>query len=133
MKVRYQYKNLSEKEQEIFEQYFSTKTKSFDALLSRFDEDTVNLDLRVEKFDKHDAFEVEMTLDMPMRKLQAKETSHAITKAVDLSKDRLLIQIKKALSEVRDEQINIRRHSSLRKQVSESVTEEALIQEFLEV
>lgn len=134
MKVRYQYKNLSEKEQALFEEYISSKISAIEALLTHFAEDAVMLESRVEKFDKHDAFEVELILKMPMKSIQACETSHTITKAVDLSKDRLIVQIKKILSSLRKEQLNARRHSSIRRPAVHEATDiEAVItKEFLE-
>ncbi len=105
MKVRTQFKNMTDKEQALFSDYLEKKTDQIESLLTNFPEDTVMLETRVEKFEKHDAFDVEITLHMPSKTVQAKEASHAITKAVDLSKDRLIAQIKKTL--------DTRKHSSI--------------------
>jgi ribosome-associated translation inhibitor RaiA len=115
MKVRYQYKNLSAKEQALFEEYLDSKMEQIDPLLSHFAEDAVMLESRADKFEKHDAYEVELVLKLPTKSLKSKETSHAITKAIDLSKDRLVAQLKKMQGLLRKEQLMTRRHSSIRK------------------
>ncbi len=52
----------------------------------------------------------------------ANEESHNITKAVDLSKDRLLIQLKKYLSQLRNE----RSHSSIKEKEAPIHIEETI-------
>jgi len=132
MKVTYTYKNLSTQEQEIFDNYIPTKLKQVEALLTHFAADAVLLDCAIEKFEKHDAYEVEMVIKMPMKTMKAKETSHMITKAIDLSKDRTVAQIKKFQSTLKKDQLQARRHASIRKPaIHEATTEEASVKEFL--
>lgn len=123
MKVTRTYKNISSHEQEIFDGYIPKKLKQIEALFTNFADDAVLLDCTIEKFEKHDAYEVEMIVKMPMRTIKSKETSHAITKAIDLSKDRTIVQIKKFQSTLKKDQMNTRRHASIRKP---SVHEEVL-------
>jgi ribosome-associated translation inhibitor RaiA len=130
MKVQVQYKNLSKSEQEIFDAYFTSKLKSIEALLTHFQDDAVILDCKIEKYFKHDAYDVEYTLKLPMKTIKAKEASHNITKAVDQSKDRLLVQLKKLQSQLQKETVKARKHASLRKpQIHEK--KEAAVEEFL--
>ena len=63
-----------------------------------------------EKYEKHDAYEVEFCLNLPAKSLVAKEASHMITKAIDLSKDRLISQLKKHMARLRKD----REHKSIR-------------------
>ena len=134
MKVKHQYKNMSELEQELFDEYIPKKLKQIEGLLTRFAEDSVTLDTRIEKFEKHDAYEVEFVLKLPMKTLKAKETSHTITKAVDFSKDRIIVQIKKFQSTIRTEQLTARRHASIRKPAvhEKVIAEDIHTKEFLE-
>lgn len=134
MKVTNTYKNLSPQEQEIFDNYMPDKLKRIENLLKKFEEDAVLLDTTIEKFDKHDAYEVELVLKIPMKTFKAKETSHTILKAVDLSKDRLIVQIKKLMDTIQKEQLQSRRHASLRRpQVHEEVAVEDIhTKQFLE-
>jgi ribosome-associated translation inhibitor RaiA len=115
MQVKYQYKNLSGSEQGLFDDYMPKKLPQIESLLTKYAEDAAMLDIRIEKFDKHDAYEVELVLKLPMKTLKAKETSHNITKAVDFSKDRLIAQIKKFQGTMKKEQLMARRHASIRK------------------
>jgi len=97
-----------------------------------FADDAVLLDCTIEKFDKHDAYEIEMVLKMPMKTMKAKETSHTIIKATDLSKDRIVAQIKKFQSTLRNDQLQARRHASIRRPaIHEATVEEASVKEFL--
>lgn len=121
MKVRTQFKNTTAKEQELFLGYLEPKLEQISALLTHFPDDAVTFDARVDKFDKHDAFEVEFSLKMPSKTFQAKEASHAITKAIDLSKDRLISQIKKTLE--------VRKHSSIKRRPTKEPVNEFIFSE----
>lgn len=79
-------------------------------MLTKFAEDARILNVSIEKFDKHQAFEVEFCLKLPKKALVSKEASHEINKAVDLSKDRLVVQIKKHMALLRKD----RAHKSIR-------------------
>ena len=122
MRITRSYKNISPMEQELFDNYFESKLKQLEALLSKYPDDAVTLDVKLEKFNKHDAYDVEFVLTLPMHKIKANEASHAITKAVDLAKDRLVTQLKKQKDQKKNEQLYARRHSSIRKpEVHENV------------
>lgn len=95
MEVTFFQKNLNKKEESAFVEYVNQKLPSIEHLLTRFAKDAYLLKVSIEKFDKHDAYEVEFCLVLPIKSLIATEASHQISKAVDLSKDRLIAQIKK--------------------------------------
>ena len=133
MKVKTTYKNLSPQEQEIFDNYLPKKLEQIESLLTHFADDAVVFDCTIEKFDKHDAYEVEMVIKMPMKTIKARETSHTITKAIDLSKDRVIAQIKKFQKTLRQDQLQARRHASIRRPaIHEATTEDIGVKEFLE-
>jgi ribosome-associated translation inhibitor RaiA len=110
MEITFFQKNLNKKEEGVFVEYVNQKVPAIEQLLTNFSQDATLLKVSIEKFDKHDAFQVELCLKMPTKSLVAAEASHQISKAVDLSKDRLLSQIKKQLAGLR----NDRAHSSIR-------------------
>jgi ribosome-associated translation inhibitor RaiA len=112
MGITFQQKNVPKKEFTAFVDYFNEKRKSIEALLTKFSHDSVILKSTIEKFEKHDAYEVELCLVLPTKTIVAKEASHQITKAIDLSKDRLLSQIKKHMAHLRKD----RSHQSIRKE-----------------
>lgn len=108
-------KNLSKAEESVFTDYvFDKKAESIASLLTKFALDAQLLKASIRKFDKHTAYEVEFCLSIPNKTLVAKETSHSINKAVDLAKDRLMLQIKKHLAHLRKN----RTHKSIRNQQS---------------
>ncbi|MBD3330853.1 hypothetical protein GF354_04985 [Candidatus Peregrinibacteria bacterium] len=114
MKVTFLYKNLSKSQEKDFVDYVNQKLPTIKNLLSKFAADACLLNASIEKFEKHDAFQVEFNLSLPTKTLKATEASHHITKAVDLSKDRLVTQIKKHLDLLR----NDRSHKTIRKSQS---------------
>ena len=110
MEITFFHKNLAKKEERTFEEYVGEKKESIQSLLTKFADDAQLLKVSIEKFEKHDAFQVEFCLILPTKSIVATETSHQITKAVDLSRDRLVSQIKKHLAILRKD----RSHQSIR-------------------
>ena len=125
MEVTHLFKNLSPREESLFVEYVSEKIPSIKNLLTKFADDSKILKVSIEKYEKHDAYQVEFALILPQKSLIAQETSHAITKAVDLSKDRLLSQLKKHIDHLR----NDRSHGSIRNSEKAKTAVEAFIEE----
>ena len=119
MEVSYFHKNLDKKEEKVFKAYVEEKKDSIKNLLTKFADDACILKASIEKFEKHDAYQVEFHLVVPTKTIVAKEASHQITKAVDLSKDRLLSQIKKHMAMLRKD----RSHKSIRHQEAKVMEE----------
>ena len=103
-------KNLTKEDEVFFADYVNTKLAAIESLLTKFADDAAVLKASIEKFEKHDAFEMEFCLILPSKSIIAKEASHQINKAVDLAKDRLLSQIKKHIAHLRKD----RAHQSIR-------------------
>lgn len=110
MKTTFFYKNMAKEEEGFFLEYVTKKLPAIENLLSTFSPDSLLLKLSIEKFNKHDAFEVEFALSVGNKELIACEASHQIEKATDQCKDRLLTQIKKHMALLRDD----RDHGSIR-------------------
>ena len=115
METVFFFKNMLPAEEEQLRNYFSKKLPKLERLISHFPSDAVLLHVKGEKFEKHSAYDVELIMKLPAETLTACETSHAITKAVDLAKDRLEAQLKKNFVAVR------REHRSVRAKNKESV------------
>lgn len=110
MELNFFHKNLTKKEEGDFNDYLNQKVDAIKSLLTKYASDAPLLKASVEKFDKHDAYQVELCLALPAKKLVATETSHTLSKAIDLSKDRLVAQIKKHIAHLRKD----RSHQSIR-------------------
>lgn len=95
MKIIFFSKGLSSAEEKQLREYVEKKIKSLSRLLSHFPEDAVQLQITTKRFEKNNAFEVEMMLTIPQKRVVGKEASHTIQKAVDLSKDRIMGQLRK--------------------------------------
>ncbi len=118
MEITHFQKNLDKKEQKAFLEYLKLKLPAIENLLGSFADDAAILKVGIERFDKHDAYEVEFNLTLPTKSLIAKEASHQITKAVDLCKDRLVAQIKKHIAMLRKD----RKHRDVREQKAKTAT-----------
>ncbi|MEK7673434.1 MAG: HPF/RaiA family ribosome-associated protein [Patescibacteria group bacterium] len=122
MEVTFFHKNLNKNEETAFLAYVEKKLPSIQNLLKKFAADATLLKVTIEKFDKHTAYEVELRLKLPAASIVAKEASHQIARAVDLSKDRLVEQIKKHMDGLRGQ----RAHRSVRDFVLEPEPIESL-------
>lgn len=109
---------MSKKDEEELQEYFMKKLPAIEKLLSHFSEDSVLLQVKGEKFQKHSAYDVELTLKLPSVTLTAREASHLLTKAVDLAKDRILMQLKKSVLKVRREHRSIKARSRMKLRVA---------------
>lgn len=118
METVFFFKNMLPDEEESLREYFLIKVPGLARMLSHFAEDEVILQVKGEKFIKHSAFDVELTMKMPGGTLSAKEASHMITKAVDLAKDRLVMQIKKSLAQTRRTHRSIKARNKTKMRVS---------------
>lgn len=110
METTFFHKRITKAEERSFLEYVDSKLKGIEQLLTKFSQDAAGLKISIQKFDKHDAYEVEFCLTLPTKSLIATEASHHISKAVDLSRDRLLNQIKKHMATLRKD----RAHRSIR-------------------
>lgn len=117
MEITFFHKNIAKWEEEQFIDYVNEKLPVIKNLLTKFAADATILKVSIEKFNKHDAYEVEFCLTLPTKSIVATEASHGIHKAIDLSKDRLISQIKKHMALLRKD----RAHSSIRDQQTQKL------------
>lgn len=80
-----------------FEKYLEKKLGRIEKFTERYQDDEVLLTATIEKFEKHNAYKVTLILNLKGDTIMADESSHAITKALDDSVDRLVSNLKKAL------------------------------------
>lgn len=98
MRVQTNIKNLTEPEKAQFESYLDEKLKRIQPVLKAHypDADTVKVDCRIQKHERHTAFECELVVQTPKNgHFVASEVKHSITEAMDKSTDRLEQQIYK--------------------------------------
>lgn len=142
MDIQYTFKNMQQWEELRIKEYVEGKERSLEKLLSHFWIDEVHLELRATRFDKNNAYEVELMMEIPGKLIVGKEASHTIEKAVDLAKDRLLKQLKKHDEQMKNkgkttsglkreikETAEIRTHKGLKTDVAEMDYESAFSSE----
>lgn len=112
MEQTFFYKNLSKQDEKLFSDYIIKKLPKLESLLQNFSQDSHTLRISIERFDKHNAYTVDLCLNLPTKPLVSQEASHTINKAVDFALDRLVLQVKKHLGQLRKE----REHRTIRKE-----------------
>ncbi len=121
MQTAYFFKNMQQAEQEQVLSYMEKKLPRLTKLLKNFPEDGLRLHITGERFDKHNAYNLLLNLRINADDYMAGETSHAITKAIDFSVDRLEAQLSKAAETMRRSQRTIKTRRSLKDAVTEKV------------
>lgn len=103
MRLNSRSKNLTPPEKDQYEKYLEEKVKRLQKLIEPhyWDEDTVKLDARMQKHDKHKAFEFEFVLELPRNgNMVAREVKHSVTEVMDLATDALETQLKKHFKKI---------------------------------
>lgn len=95
METVFLFKNMSSGDEGALRDYVFSKLPKIEKLFQRVPQDGALLHVRAERFQKHNAYDVELTLKCGGKTFTAQEASHLITKAVDWAKDRLDMQLKK--------------------------------------
>jgi ribosomal subunit interface protein len=121
METIFFFKNMVPSEEEQLREYFLTKVPKIEKMLSHFSPDSVTLQVKGEKFQKHSAYDVELTMKSPLGTLTSQEASHMITKAVDLAKDRLMLQLKKNLTQGRRTHRSLKARSKMEMKIASPV------------
>lgn len=93
IKISFTHKNLSPKEKQYAEQYVMEKVAKVE---KRVPIESSFLRVRIERFVKKAAYNVELALSVPKGSYLASEDDHTIPEAVDFVFDKLLKQIKKS-------------------------------------
>ena len=95
MKTSFLFKNFTDAEKKLFENYFNEKIGQIEKFLGKYEEDQVFLKVRSERFATKNAYKVSFNLSVPKKSLLVSEDDHTISEAIDLAKDKLMVQLKK--------------------------------------
>lgn len=110
MIVKYLFKDLDNKEEELLREYFEKKLPNIEKYLQNFGDDAATLNLNLSRFEKHNAYSCELILKLPKKTIVSKEASHSINKSIDFAKDRLIRQIVKHDASLKKEHLMKRQH-----------------------
>ena len=96
MRLRKTIRNLTEPEKEQFESYLAKKLDTLAAIVDKYypEEDALQVDATMEKFDKHTAFSLKLAFEFPHGRFTTEETKHTITEVVDLTAERMERQLR---------------------------------------
>jgi len=96
MNIRYYFQNANDDCKKGVENFFSQKKVSqIENLLNSQEQELGQLTVRVEYFEKHNAFSAKVELAFGKKVLFGEEQSHDVKKAMNLATKRLINQLKK--------------------------------------
>lgn len=95
MNIQYTFKGMEQWEEARVKEYADQKAGSVEKLLSHVHHDEAHLEIRAERFDKNNAYEIELAMNVLGKVMLGKEASHSIEKAIDLAKDRFIKQLRR--------------------------------------
>jgi len=96
MNIRYYFQNVNEDCKKGVENFFSQKKiEQIERLLNLSEQQFSQLTVRVEHFEKHNAFSVKVEMAFGKKVLFGEEQSHDVKKAMNLATKRLISQLKK--------------------------------------
>lgn len=96
--INFRYKNFSAQEKRQFEDYFNNKFNRLEEWLSKFNASEAKLRVAVERFSSKSAYKLMLDLRLPKNNFLASEDDHTITEVIDLTLDKLIIQLRKAVN-----------------------------------
>lgn len=97
MTINYSFKNFTAEEKQKFEEYFATKISHIEEAIKDFT-GAGKLQVRVEKFATKKAYKLSLNLGMPDINIFVSEDDHTINEVIDLTKDKLVAQVRKIRS-----------------------------------
>ncbi|MDO8598764.1 MAG: HPF/RaiA family ribosome-associated protein [bacterium] len=96
MQITYSFKKVGEFDQHFCRQYIEKKVEAVERALPKLRPDaTVALQFRAERFAKKKAFKVTLSLHAGPHQWMAEEDDHTLQEAIDLAKDKLILQMRK--------------------------------------
>ena len=96
MQINYSFKKIGEFEQHFCRQYLAAKVDAIQRALPKLGTDAeVMLDFRAERFAKKKAYRVTLSLRADAHRWMAEEDDHTLREAIDLTKDKLVLQMRK--------------------------------------
>ena len=94
MNIQFSYKNVSDKDKKFLENYIDKKTDRVETLISGEHLENSKMEIRVEKFAKKEAYNLEIFLSWPSKDFMASEDDHTVIEAFDLALDKLINQLR---------------------------------------
>ncbi len=96
MNIRYYFQNVNEDCKNGVENFFTQKkVDQIERLLNANEKELGQLIVRVEYFEKHNAFSIKAELAFGKKVLFSEEQSHDVKKAMNLAVKRIISQLKK--------------------------------------
>lgn len=98
MVINFRYKNFTDQEKKQFEEYFYNKLQRLEEWVDKFNGAEAKLRVAVERFATKSAYKLILELRLPRERFRATEDDHTIMEVVDLTLDKLIIQVRKLVN-----------------------------------
>ncbi len=95
MHIQFSYKQVNTQDKVFLENYVDKKIERIKNLLDTEKFSNAILDIRVEKFVKKNACQVELRFSFPGGNFMASEDDHTTAEAFDLALDKLIMQLRR--------------------------------------
>ena len=96
--INFRYKNFTDQEKRQFENYFNNKFDRLEEWFIKFNSADIKMRVSAEKFSTKSAYKLTLDLRLPKNNFMASEDDHTITEVIDLTLDKLIIQLRKAIN-----------------------------------
>jgi ribosomal subunit interface protein len=101
MNTQFSYKNVSEKDKRFLEDYYEKKIDRISTLTKKEEFEEANMEIRIEKFAKKEAYNLEIHFYLPGKSFMSSEDDHTVIEAFDLALDKLINQLRRYRDEMK--------------------------------
>ncbi len=101
MNTQFSYKNVSEKDKRFLEDYYDKKVDRISTLTKEQEFEAANMEIRIEKFAKKEAYNLEIHFYLPGKSFMSSEDDHTVIEAFDLALDKLINQLRRYRDEMK--------------------------------
>lgn len=101
MNTQFSYKNVSEKDKKFLEDYYEKKIDRISTLTKKEEFEVANMEIRIEKFTKKEAYNLEIHFYLPGKSFMSSEDDHTVIEAFDLALDKLINQLRRYRDEMK--------------------------------
>jgi len=102
MNLQFHFQNISDVLKEDLKEYASKRFEHLERFASTFQEDNKMLNIHLEHYEKHNAYEIKATLQLGGKTLHHEETTHDPKEAIDKTEANLIRQIQKHIDLLRE-------------------------------
>ena len=102
MNIQFIFSNITEKQKEDIREYSARRFGRLEKFLTTFSEDSKNLKVKAEYYERHNAFKITCALQLGGKTIHHDEIKHDARETIDLVESNLVHQTKKYLEQLQE-------------------------------